>query len=352
MTHGVIENSANLVYAGQSDAMNEALADYFGSAIETDAYGIPTDNPDSGLVGDAVPDKDPARLCAALPERRAHHRQVLHRRRFRGGQRRRPPQLLHLRGRAVGRARGRRGGADGKGRLKLMSPNDGRYHVNPATDGKNVAWQAYAASGVDILARPPAGGPVKVLWHTSRSVGSSTSVDGGTVAFPYYNYGGRPGVAYLSLKEPANVVQIGGGTYHRSPFPSVSNGKVVHQDMRRVRAAVYEYGTRVVDVATGADTVVQRSTAGASLGPTAINHTHVFWLTDEVDGDGRTALRRAGFDGRGGRPQPGERPGRAGRLRPHRLRGRGDRRRPDPRHRVPQRVARRALAVPGGLTHR
>ncbi|MFD9488010.1 M4 family metallopeptidase [Streptomyces sp. NPDC059991] len=47
MTHGVIENSVNLVYAGQSGAMDETLADSFGNAIETDAYGIPTDNPDS-----------------------------------------------------------------------------------------------------------------------------------------------------------------------------------------------------------------------------------------------------------------------------------------------------------------
>ncbi|MFD9488011.1 hypothetical protein ACFWBX_29400 [Streptomyces sp. NPDC059991] len=148
-------------------------------------------------------------------------------------------QILPLRGRAVGRARGRRGG----------------------TDGKSVVWQAYGASGVDILARPLAGGPVKVLWHTSRSVGSSTSVDGDTVAFPYCNYGGRPGVACPSMKDPANVVQIGGGTYHRSHFPSVSNGNVVHQDVQRVRAAVHEYSTRVVDIATGANTAVQRSTA-------------------------------------------------------------------------------------------
>ena len=81
------------------------------------------------------------------------------------------------------------GRTDGKGGPKLISPNDGRYHVNPATDGKTVVWQAHGASGVDILARPLAGGPVKTLWH-GRAVGSALDVDGDVVAFAYNNYGG------------------------------------------------------------------------------------------------------------------------------------------------------------------
>lgn len=54
MTHGVIEHSANLVYAGQSGAMNEAIADYFGNAIETDVYDIPVTDPDAGLLGERL----------------------------------------------------------------------------------------------------------------------------------------------------------------------------------------------------------------------------------------------------------------------------------------------------------
>ncbi|MFD9948412.1 M4 family metallopeptidase [Nonomuraea sp. NPDC059023] len=59
MTHGVITNSANLAYFGQSGAMNEGLADYFGNAIEVDALGVPMSHPDASLVGD--------RLCKTLP---------------------------------------------------------------------------------------------------------------------------------------------------------------------------------------------------------------------------------------------------------------------------------------------
>lgn len=74
------------------------------------------------------------------------------------------------------------GRADGTGQIKLMSPNDGRYHVNPATDGRTVVWQAYGSDGVDVLARPLAGSPVKKLWH-GRTPGSSVDVDGDLVAF-------------------------------------------------------------------------------------------------------------------------------------------------------------------------
>ncbi|MGW8331051.1 M4 family metallopeptidase [Streptomyces sp. NPDC055897] len=407
MTHGVIENSAGLVYAGQSGAMNEAIADYFGNAIENDTYGTPTDSPDSGLLGERLCRTKAPRACALrdLNDGRATAKSFLgvgfgtdnggvhlNSTIFSGAlwnirqdlgasvadhvvYKALTEYLTPIDGFTQGRAAvlaaakdlkvpasglkavqrafnahgitpgwelalgvdsdqlldrvnttnsrvGAGGGwwtasksnesgseaysvwagrADGKGQLKLMSPNDGRYHVNPGTDGKTVVWQAYGANGVDILARPLAGGPVRTLWHTSRSVGASTAVDGDTVAFPYYNYGGRPGIAYLSLKDPANVVQLGGGTYHRTYFPSVSHGKVVYQDMQRVRGTpvTYQYTTRVVDVAAGTDTVVQQAPAGASLGPTAVNGTHVYWLTDENDGDGTTALRRAGFDGSG-----------------------------------------------------
>ncbi|MEU4156549.1 M4 family metallopeptidase [Actinoplanes sp. NPDC026670] len=51
MTHGVVENTANLVYAGQPGALNEALADYFGNAIDVDVSGTPMSDPQAGLLG-------------------------------------------------------------------------------------------------------------------------------------------------------------------------------------------------------------------------------------------------------------------------------------------------------------
>ncbi|MFE7404774.1 M4 family metallopeptidase [Isoptericola sp. NPDC057559] len=52
MTHGVTEHSAGLVYLNQSGALNEAISDYFGNAMETADKGIAMDDPTSGYVGE------------------------------------------------------------------------------------------------------------------------------------------------------------------------------------------------------------------------------------------------------------------------------------------------------------
>ncbi|MEU9289842.1 M4 family metallopeptidase [Streptomyces sp. NPDC048275] len=52
MTHGVTEHSAGLVYLNQSGALNEAISDYMGNAMETADKGIAMDDPTSGLVGE------------------------------------------------------------------------------------------------------------------------------------------------------------------------------------------------------------------------------------------------------------------------------------------------------------
>ncbi|MFJ2742745.1 M4 family metallopeptidase [Streptomyces sp. NPDC087440] len=64
MTHGVITNSANLIYINQSGSINEGLADYFGNAIEADAKGTPSTDPNAGLVGEDLCRKGTPKECA------------------------------------------------------------------------------------------------------------------------------------------------------------------------------------------------------------------------------------------------------------------------------------------------
>ncbi|MEU2022375.1 M4 family metallopeptidase [Streptomyces sp. NPDC016469] len=52
MTHGVTEHSAGLVYLNQSGALNEAISDYFGNAMETADKGVAMSDPASGLIGE------------------------------------------------------------------------------------------------------------------------------------------------------------------------------------------------------------------------------------------------------------------------------------------------------------
>ncbi|MFH8217845.1 M4 family metallopeptidase [Streptomyces sp. NPDC018057] len=403
MTHGVIAHTANLMYAGQSGALNEAIADYFGNTIEASVYGIPADDPDSGLLGErlcrtkgpracATRDLDDGRtttgsfvgvdflndnggvhlnstifggalwdarteLGAAVTDRIVYRALTQYLTPLDGFTEGRAAVLAAAKDLGTGAAQLKRlkgaftahgivpgwelalgsdsqvlferintagtdlgagggwwaasrsnedgsepssvwaGRADGKGQPKLMSPNDGRYHTRPATDGRTVVWQAHGPGGVDILARSLSGGPVRTLWH-GRSVGGATGVDGDVVAFDYYTYGGRSGVVHLSLKDPQDQHAVGGGTYHRAHGSSVSHGKVAFQDMSRVGlAATYTWTTRVADVATGEDRAVQRYDGSTSLGPTALNGTHVFWLLDEGLDANATTLRRAALDG-------------------------------------------------------
>ncbi|MFF4412600.1 M4 family metallopeptidase [Streptosporangium sp. NPDC001559] len=64
MTHGVVEHTANLVYFGQSGAMNEGIADYFGNAIQGDAEGIDPADPEAGLLGETLCRTGTPRQCA------------------------------------------------------------------------------------------------------------------------------------------------------------------------------------------------------------------------------------------------------------------------------------------------
>lgn len=64
MSHGVIEHTANLVYVGQSGAINEAIADYFGNAIDVEASGMAMDDPDAALLGEDLCATAAPRDCA------------------------------------------------------------------------------------------------------------------------------------------------------------------------------------------------------------------------------------------------------------------------------------------------
>jgi Zn-dependent metalloprotease len=54
LTHGVIEHSAGFVYLGQSGAMNEAYADYFGNAIDVTVSGTSMDDETAGHIAEDI----------------------------------------------------------------------------------------------------------------------------------------------------------------------------------------------------------------------------------------------------------------------------------------------------------
>ncbi|MFF7994699.1 M4 family metallopeptidase [Kitasatospora xanthocidica] len=64
MTHGVVAHTAKLLYLGQSGAMDEAIADYFGNAIEATARGLSMDDPAAALLGESLCRTRAPQACA------------------------------------------------------------------------------------------------------------------------------------------------------------------------------------------------------------------------------------------------------------------------------------------------
>ncbi|GAA2721717.1 MULTISPECIES: M4 family metallopeptidase [Streptomyces] len=414
MTHGVVENSANLVYAGQSGALNEAIADYFGNAIAVDAAGMSMDDPDAGLMGGNLCRTKAPRDCAfrdlndgattaknftgtsfaydnggvhlnstifsgalwdiredlgrTLADKIAYKALTEYMTPLDGFTEGRNAVIAAARALQVsgqqlnvvkrsfnahgivpnweqalgvdsdqllGRLNtadtgvGAGGGwwaaaksnddgteaysvwagrTDGSGTPKLISPNDGRFHVNPATDGRTVVWSAYSPAGIDVLSRPLAGGPVKKLYSTPDTV-SGVRVEGQVVVLEKMDLFGSRHVGYLRPgdKEPAWV--DGGTSDVGSAAPSISHGRIAYAKSYR-DGDDYRSGVEVLDLASGTRTLMKQLGQPQAVGRTAITGKHVYWLADENVDDGQVAVRRANLDGSGTvdvSPEKGER---------------------------------------------
>ncbi|GHG62284.1 M4 family metallopeptidase [Streptomyces griseocarneus] len=409
LTHGVIESTANLVHAGQSGALGEAIADYFGNAVETDARGIPMDSPDAGLLGETLCRAKTPRACATrdlndgrttsksflgvgigtdnggvhlnstifsgalwdiredldrtLADRIVHKALTEYLSPLDGFTEGRAAVLAAARDlkvtdrgyktverafnahgivpgwelalgvdsdRLLGRVNtddrtsaGAGGGwwaastsnddgsepysvwagrLDGTGGKRLISPNDGRYHVDPVTDGKTVVWEAHRGRTTEILARPLAGGPVTKLFSSANPI-TSLRVEGKTVTFQTHRRHAGSRVAYLRMgeTEPTYVAPGSPERLASTADPSLRNGRIAFTTWHRVDGG-WRHDTEVLDVATGKRTMMgQIGTAPPSLSGTAITGTYVFWLVRGSDSDGSTstAVRRSNLDGTG-----------------------------------------------------
>ncbi|NJP76565.1 M4 family metallopeptidase [Streptomyces sp. AA8] len=405
MTHGVVENSANLVYAGQSGALNEAVADYFGNAIDADAAGKAMDDPTAGLLGEDLCRTKSPRECAFRDLNDGHTTSknfigvgfgsdgggvhlnstifsgalwdiredvgrtladkivykalteymtpldgftegrdaVIAAAKALGASAKElgvvqrsfnahgivanweqalgvDTDLLSSRLNTANTGTGAGGGwwaasrsnddgseaysvwagrTDGSGSPKLMSPNDGRYHVYPATDGKTVAWVAYSAAGSDVLTRPLAGGPVKKVYGTATGAVNGVRVEGGTVVIDTADPVGGRHVGYVRTGDKQPTWVDGGRAELATALPSLSGGKVAYAKLYP-EGDDYGVGTEVLDLKTGTRTLMGQLGKPESIGQTGINATGVFWLADETTGDqGQVAVRRAAFDGTG-----------------------------------------------------
>ncbi|WP_309235606.1 M4 family metallopeptidase [Streptomyces sp. TRM64462] len=404
MTHGVVENTANLVYAGQSGALNEAFADYFGNAIDVDSSGTAMDDPDAGLIGeDLCRDAAKPRDCAfrdlddgattskdflgvtfgtdnggvhlnstifsgalwdlrqdlgpVLADRIAYKALTeyltpldgftegraavvaaakdlgVNARQLRAAKRSFDAHgivpgwekalgvdsdtlLRKVNTEGVGVQAGGgwwttslsnddgsepysvyAGRADGKGAPRIVSPNDGRYHVLSATDGRTVVWAAYGPEGIDVLSRPVAGGPIKKLLSTDGDI-MALRVDGGVTAFDLVDFSaGNRRVGYFRQGDPTPTYVDAGRDDVTTGLPALAHGRIAYGKVYADDSGAYRLGIEVRDLSTGRSRLVEQLGEPQGIGGTGLNSRHVFWLSDEnIEDDGQVGIHRAGAD--------------------------------------------------------
>ncbi|MFF3644215.1 M4 family metallopeptidase [Streptomyces sp. NPDC002564] len=403
MTHGVVEHTAGLVYTGQSGALNEAVADYFGNAIDVDATGD-AHSPEASLIGEdlcrtrgpkdcAMRDLNDGRTTAkdflgvtyATDSGGVHLNSTIFSgalwdiREDLGGKRAdrivyraltayltpldgfteardavvaaaedlgvKGADLravtrafdahgivrgwekaigadsdkllgdLNVKGTGAGAGGGRwaasksdeeggepysvhAGRTSGAGTPKLISPNDGRFHVYADTDGTTVAWAAYGADGVDVLSRRLSGGPVKKLWSAGTTVGN-VRVSGGTVAWQESSPLGQQRVAYLRAGEREPRFVDGGRYDVATALPTLHGDKLGYAKLYTDKDGVEQISTEITDVRSGRRTLVPAKESRLGISSPTINGTYLYWLVDDIADDNRQGLRRAKLDGTG-----------------------------------------------------
>ncbi|WP_326743454.1 M4 family metallopeptidase [Streptomyces sp. NBC_00121] len=418
MTHGVVEHTANLVYAGQSGAMNEAIADYFGNVIDVTANHTPMSDPDAGLIGGDLCRNRTPRECAfrdlndgattkkflGLPLGSAYDNGGVHVNStifsgalwdirenlggpladrivyralssyvapldgfdegrdavvaaakslgVKGSQLTAVKKAFEAHGIVPGWEKslgldsdilvGRLGTlmsfvgtgnspsagngwwavpkssadgtapyavwvgrTDGKRKARHISPNDGRSHLSPVTDGKRVVWVAVGdvspddpySHTYDIMSAPVDGGAPKTLFSTTGEI-SGLSVDGDTVAWSKRDEEtGLQRVSYLTGGSTTPQVVPLGRDYNQAVKPAVKNGRIayIHDGLFD---GVYGVVVEVYDIAAGTTTLLGAPSQPEWISSPVVTASGVYWLIDtDYTDDDFTTLRRADVDG-------------------------------------------------------
>ncbi|MFE7561607.1 M4 family metallopeptidase [Kitasatospora sp. NPDC057500] len=410
MTHGVVEHTAGLVLAGQSGALDEAVSDYFGNAIEVTARGLSMDDPRAALLGESLCRTGTPEACAdrRLDDRRTtvddyvgvaadidssgvHLNSTIiggalwdirrgldpltaDRLVYRALSEYLTPldgfvdarNAVLAAGRAMGLSRAqlrtvagafdahgikqgwqRRLGVDsrvvlgdipsglvapdvadgrwvagtsghgfggvlgvltgtvgGRAEPVALSPQDGRSHGWPATDGTTAAWVAMGADangawGWEVLARPVDGGPLRSLRRAPDQVLSDVRVSGGNVAFRVYDFATRRTRPALSLNG-APVVEV--------PLPDghdvadlTLQGDLLGWTETWTSGERTVHAPTVYSIATGK--VVARyvldGPAAARAGQTRLAGDRLLWVERPEDGGTGSSIRSGAVDGSG-----------------------------------------------------
>ncbi|MFJ2744099.1 M4 family metallopeptidase [Streptomyces sp. NPDC087440] len=404
MTHGVVEHTAGLVYTGQSGALNEAVADYFGNAIDVTVTGNEK-SPDAGLIGEDLCRTKSPRDCAlrdlndgrttskdflgvafgydrggvhlnstifsgalwdiredlggkqadrivykalteyltpldGFTEARAAVLAAAKDLGVKGDKLKKVTRAFAAHGivpgweQAIGvdtdtllgdlNTRGTEPGAgggwwavaksdaegeeaysvwagrtDGKGGApKLISPNDGRYHTSPDTDGTTVVWVAVGPNGSEVLSRSLKGGPIRKV-RTLPSLAGAAHVSGDVVTWQEEDADRKPRVAWVRGNDPKVHYADGDDAAITTALPTLSGTKLAYGKVYPTPDGYSEISTEILDLDTGKKVLLPAKGGHIGIANPVLTGKHLYWLVDNIMDDNRQILRRANVDGSG-----------------------------------------------------
>ncbi|MFI6117510.1 M4 family metallopeptidase [Kitasatospora sp. NPDC051164] len=190
-----------------------------------------------------------------------------------------------------------------------LSPSDGRWHVQPATDGVRAAWLADGPSAqggreTEVLVRPLSGGPIRSVFHTSGSQGvvGQPAVSGDDVAFTVSDHTtGRTAIHLSRGGAPAVALPLPDG--HNASGPVLKGGRLAWFESWGAQAAAVTAPT-VYSIADGRITA-QYAVSGPQGdglmvgGPLQLAGGRLLWTETPADRARHSAIRSGALDGSG-----------------------------------------------------
>lgn len=164
----------------------------------------------------------------------------------------------------------------GHGTPRQVSPDDGRAHVMPATDGRHVAWVAVGET-YDLMIAPVRGGRPRVLFSTTDGI-TGVSIDDGVVAWskpdPASAWAER--VFHQRVYEPAAHMLEPGDPLGDEGKPDVRDGRIAF--LRRDFSG--GFGVRIHDVRTGETVSAGHDTEALGADGPVLTGSGVVWAAN------------------------------------------------------------------------
>ncbi|MEV7360475.1 M4 family metallopeptidase [Kitasatospora sp. NPDC091276] len=199
------------------------------------------------------------------------------------------------------------GSTTGRGAPVRLSPDDGRYHSWPATDGTTAVWKAIGTTAQnhsrELLAAPLSGaGPVRSLFLADGTEPGSPQVSGGDIAFTVNDFTTHRTSIRLS-HDGAPAVELPLADGHHPDDLTLKDGYLAWTESWQ-DGQQYVTAPTVYSIAAGKVTAQYTAHAAPGAATTTASSARLaggrlLWLDTPAGATARSSIRSGALDGSG-----------------------------------------------------